>query len=385
MNISWSISEMNYTNLISKAVTVYENNYDLQKLFRRFSLTPDEPLEILFLGGSITMGYTPQGMLPACYAALTVENLKKTFHIPIVQEYNLGYSSFSAILGLSVLNRNKNTFHPHIAVVEFAVNNGFEREYVTCFEGIIQTLLFSYPSSFIIIISAINAEGYTCEAYMKEIASHYHISHISISSAISLFSEYGLSWKDYSTDMVHPNQDGHIFLSDCIRYILMQGYRSIQASILNTLPCSQPDILQKQAAAQIPPCFGDSFASARYYDADKMPGFLYSSFHPALTHPLFPCGIESVACEESSSLMIYCKKLYLIYEQSNQMHQQGQIHILVLPDNQEHYINSYSICSWGNPVIYKLIDGATKSYTINIHFTEYNQLKKFTILGFLVV
>jgi hypothetical protein len=133
-------------------------------------------------------------------------------------------------------------------------------------------------------------------------------------------------------------------------------------------------------------CFGNTFTYLRYYDADKMPNFIMNSFQPAKTHPLFPYGIvhkknSNIPC----ILKVRCKKLYIIYEQSDQASKQGQLHVTISPINQECYIDSYSIYSWGNPVSFKLIDGSLKDYTISFKLLLQDIQKDFTILGFLLV
>lgn len=386
MKISWEISDKDYSTLLSEIVTIPENNVRIETFLNLFptlnkcsSLNSLTPPEILFLGGSITVGSTSQGTVEYCYPKLATTYIKDLLEVPNIQTHNLGYSSFNSILGLSVLERNKDVLHPNLAILEFAVNNGFDRDYATCFEGLVQKLLSCYPSIAIIIISTITELGYTCEPYMKEIASYYNLPHISVPTAIKRFPSYDLTWRDYSLDDVHPHKDGYIFLSDCIKYILETSLASGSTNISSTL---QPSMTLTKTS----PCFGNTFASIKYYDADKMPNFIMGSFQPAKTHSLFPNGIVHKKNSNITSILkVHCKKLYIIYEQSDQVIKQGQLHVTISPINQEYYIDSYSIYTWGNPVVFKIIDGYLKDYTISFKLLVQDIQKDFTILGFLLV
>ncbi len=432
MEISWKITDADYKKLLHAAITTpFENKRMIQAVKQLMKAQPQQvqlpqaqlqqshlpdittSFNLLFLGGSITMGYFEGGLLETCYPALFTDFMQELFPAATISARNLSYSSFHSILGLSLFERNKSEMHPNLIILEFAVNNGYDSAYIASFEGLIVRLQTFYPCAAIIIISAVNESGYSCESYMKELAFHYSLPHISISSIVNQFESYNLTWKAYAYDAVHPSQDGHILITDCIKQIILQAVE--QASLFpdDAVYQQKPFLLEEcisQPRIPLPcipqprlplPCipqpripqpyipealFSSDFANVCYYDAAAFPAIRFGGFHITDTNAMFPKGLINSTADNTPCIMsVKCKMLFLLYEQSNDSTRKGQLQASIAPIDKHLCIDSYSIYSWGNPVTLPLIDGPLQDYTIHFEMTSKDKQKEFVILGFLIV
>jgi hypothetical protein len=256
-------------------------------------------------------------------------------------------------------------------------------EYAKSFEGLIRKLLNYSPKASIIIICTLNKAGYTCEPYMTKIADYYSIPVISITTALSYGYSYGLTWEDYSLDLVHPTPCGHKIIADCVIQLIKTSL--LQSSERNT--DSKLDFnLAQQVKLPSTPIYGDEFTGAHYFDADQIPEENRGDFKPAITHPLFPMGLS---CNETSSLPLtldlLCEKLYILYEQSADPDISGKVSVEITNLSEPIIIDSFSIYAWGNPVMMRLIDGPRQTYSVKIKMLQLQKNTSFKLLGFLYI
>ncbi len=342
-----------------------------------------DPFHMVFLGGSITMGYRTGGVLSESFPKLTADCIKTLYPGKMIEYQNLGYSSYNSHLGLLTAakeaqeDNNCFTPAPDLICVEFAVNDSFELEGVLSFESLLYHLMKRYPDARLVIINAVNKEDYTCEPFMKELAVLSQIPTISIKDALKEMESVGLSWADYSNDLVHPDENGHKLIAACLLTLLIKGF---------------------QKPVPGPVTYGNTFMNTRFYDASNPPDKLQTTgFTPGTSHERFLTGWSYSGKQDTTPSMqtdtTKNKKqppsisfsfdgsyLYLIYLQHSIQELYGVVSVEI--DGVARLkLNGYSIFSWGNPSV-QLINGLSMtSHEVRISILPSDIKKSFSLLG----
>ncbi|WP_159065839.1 SGNH/GDSL hydrolase family protein [Gorillibacterium timonense] len=334
------------------------------------------PHQLSFLGGSITYGYDPNGLMEACYPKLVTDGCRKYLADACVVEHeNWGLSGYNSDMGIATAAKELGRSRPSMVFVEFAVNNGFDKESADSFESLIRRILLEDPQVAVVIICTLLESGYTCEPYMAEIAQHYDLPLISVRAAIDYGREHGMLWSDYSWDTVHPTEEGHRLIADCILRLFEESASSDQAASVQALPPIPRDC-----------CYGNSLERLMYYDNKTLPVHALGGCLPSLTHERFPNGWTYQPNKNGSlSLSLRCSKLFLVYEVSSQHLEYGKLSVSV-NGIVAATVNGESLYGWHNPVCSRVIDGPDpQDYEIVLSMAEDSEAMGFVLLGVLVV
>ncbi len=361
----------NYNVLLEKSIILPQNNYRLAN----FLSMDKASANIVFLGGSITMGYTIEGQDLVPYPQIVQKGLSTI--IPQkgrARYYNFSFSCFNSILGISLIEKKVLPLSPDLVFIEYAVNNGFDQEWAASFEGLIRRILLHKPDTAIIIVCCIEVKGFTCEPYMQKIATHYSLPLISIKNALDEGLVQGFHWKDYSFDNVHPSRKGHQLIGDCILELI-------------TLSLSENPLPAYEYSMELPAsCYGDAFTYARYIGVEDGPVVDYGSFNKRLDHDALIGGLEYDGTTNSPFIIeIKGCTIYLIYEINHEFKAMGQIKVNIEPGNIVHYVDGLSIYGWGNPTYYKLVHNKENNYRFSMEMLPQDRKKNFTIYGFIIV
>ncbi len=181
----------------------------MAQIMRRAS---DQPLRIAALGGSVTYGYNETGaVIP--YPELLCRLLP--FQTVL---RNFAISGTDSYLGLLLTARDMPQFAPDLVILEYAVNQGVTREMVSVYEGLIYRLLTLPSAPAVITVMCVNRLGYTSENCLAHVARHYGLPVISVRDGLKTF-----AWDEYSSDDIHPNEDGQAMLAQAICTAMMKS------------------------------------------------------------------------------------------------------------------------------------------------------------------
>ena len=196
-----------------------------------------ESVSIVYLGGSITEGSNAAPRTTNCYAYRSAQLFAEKFMADPAQlkYHNAGISGTPSLLGVTRCEQDVLSHNPDIVFVEFAVNDGTDGNSRLAYESLVCKLLESESQPAVILIFTLTQNGYNAQEHMQKIGKHYNLGMISIKDAVWPAIQQGtLTWRDYSSDEVHPNNAGHAFMADCIGYYLDQAAAAESAPF--TLP-----------------------------------------------------------------------------------------------------------------------------------------------------
>lgn len=175
-----------------------------------------------------------------------------------VQYVNAGLSGTPSKLGILRLDRDVLAYEPDICFIEFAVNDGTETDYQNAYESIVRTLLQKNITP--VLLFSVTENDHSAQDYMKQIGEFYHLPMISYCDALRyLFANNRMTWKDFSDDQSHPNDEGHKLVASMVDYYLTLLWTLRQRAIMLcrqtlfslherwTLICMRATALRQQA------------------------------------------------------------------------------------------------------------------------------------------
>ncbi len=203
-----------YKAALADALSSTGNNYRLLNVLNR-----NDNINVAFVGGSISQGWDGKVIIDNNYTKIIYNYLCDQYPDKKINYTNLSTASANSFIGLSIVSKETETSMPDIVFVEYAVNNECSQEHIISYESLVYRMinLPSHPA--VILVFMINQSFYTSQGYMKKIGEHYRLPMISIADSLkNLITEQKVKWTDYSDDWIHPNQKGHQFIADCIKY-----------------------------------------------------------------------------------------------------------------------------------------------------------------------
>lgn len=207
-----------YKAALEDSLSSMGNNYRLLNILNR-----KNEINVAFVGGSITQGWNGKKIIEdnytrRIYSYLCDEHPDKKFNYT-----NLSTASANSFIGLSIVSKNTVTSMPDIVFVEYAVNNECSQEHIISYESLVYRMINMPSHPAVILVFMINQSFYTSQGYMKKIGEHYRLPMISIADSLkNLITQKKVEWTDYSDDWIHPNEKGHQFVTDCIKYYFEQ-------------------------------------------------------------------------------------------------------------------------------------------------------------------
>lgn len=214
--------------MYDKAMVSYGNTSMMQNVIKKAQ--SGEKVTVAYLGGSITEGISAGA--DGCYAKLTYDYFAQKFGTgDNVQYVNAGLSGTPSKLGILRLDRDVLAYEPDICFIEFAVNDGTETDYQNAYESIVRTLLQKNITP--VLLFSVTENDHSAQDYMKQIGEFYHLPMISYCDALRyLFANNRMTWKDFSDDQSHPNDEGHKLVASMVDYYLTLLWTLRQRAIM---------------------------------------------------------------------------------------------------------------------------------------------------------
>lgn len=236
-----------YEANIQKSLVSLGNNYRLKKVIEK--LENGETVYVACIGGSVTEG---AGIKDAAGKELWQQGYAFQFRDKLMEKYpkanivfnGAGLSGTPSTLGLiryeDHVVKPLDNHNPDLLVIEFAVNDGGELEYVAATEALVRKVYGSNENSAVIFLYA-DAKSYrNSQEAKKPIGTFYRVPQVSIQDAVEA-SDSGISEDLFFDDYVHPKLPGHIFMADCLMNIFEKTETSTEAKQFNIPESYNPD------------------------------------------------------------------------------------------------------------------------------------------------
>ncbi len=337
--------------MIDKATSFIGNSYRFNNSLKKDSI------HAVFLGASVTCGYTDKGNVEDTFYKLFCDSFEKNFGIKATSEY-VGFSGTSSLFGIYYTKSYIENVDADIVFVDYAVNNDRSMSGISEFESLVRLLMNTKSKPTVIPICVRTADDYSCEDYMLEISKHYGLSCITLATAVSFGIENNIiDWGRYSPDGVHPGQWGHSFINDCII-----------SSLLKMKDTFSDNFEIKE------PLFSDAYKNAHFPKENiTLQGFLYTSDYNYIEN-----DVSDLNTPHSIFIKGNFSKVFGIYEIFHG-DEYGACDVIL---NGEHInvINSKSIFGWMTPKDIRIIDLSESSYNeLELRITKSSAKRIFKI------
>ncbi len=180
-----------------------------------------EPVNIAFLGGSITQGCNAS-VHEKCYAYLTYKWFEEKYPKSKVTYINVGIGGTTSQFGVARVDRDVFSKKPDMVFIEFTVNDENTDFFKETYEGLIRHVYYHESKPAIMLIHNIKYDD-GASAFSKhiEIGRYYELPCCSIIKTMYEMVKRGdVKALDVTTDYLHPNDRGHRILADVITYYL---------------------------------------------------------------------------------------------------------------------------------------------------------------------
>lgn len=355
-----------HIQIIERSLICTGNNYRIKKAMEMAE--KGHKVTIAYLGGSITEGYN--GGPDKCYAKLTCDYFAENFGKGNNVNYiNAGMAGTSSITGLIRINKDLLIHNPHIAFVEFAVNDTKNKTNMAAFESLLLRILSSESQPAVVLILTISESGYSCQNEMAQIGRRYELPLISVKDAIvPEFVEGTMKWQDYSDDYIHPHKKGHELITELIIHYFNKVNKEIWDDIYNISET---------------PVISNEFVKMNMLDNTSTQIKASGEFLPTTTINQFPNGWTHKEGSKIGkfSFNIFCKNLFIVYKESKNA-DTGSADIYI-DDTFVLTVNGFNSSGWNNPVVKLLFNHDNPAnHNIEIKMAKGYENKEFSILAF---
>ena len=368
-----STDEEWHAAMIEKSLTSFGNVTKMQE--KLTAAKNGEPLNISYLGGSITEGMTVAPTHPElCWANLTYEHIRDTFGTgdgSNVTYNNAGIAGTPSKLGVLRLDRDVLPSDPDICFVEFAVNDGGEGDYQMAYESILRRLIENDVA--VVLVFSVTENGHSCQEYMQSQGEYYGLPMISYRDALQFMFDNGkMTWKDFSDDQSHPNEAGHALVAEMIN----NYFDKVMEQTAETYEYPE------QPLTEIRP-YG-----AHLYDNTNLTPVDTADWEVGTSTPHFEDGwIHKVnaATNDPIKFRFTGKFVYMLYHEVSSGNY-GKAHIKVMQDGEvydELDFDPVDPNGWGNCQVRLIgMSPVNCEYEIEISMAEGDEDKAFAVLGF---
>lgn len=342
------------------------NNYRIKTVMEKAS--KGETVTIVYLGASITNGLMTEEK--ECFTVKSYNYFLKNFgNENNVTYINAGESGTSSVFGLIRVERDVLAYEPDIIFVEFAVNDTKNNICRMAFEGLVTRMLTSERQPVVVLLFAVSEVGYTCQGQMKQIGIHYDLPMISIKEGIMPeINANRITWKYYSDDLGHPNNQGHSLIAEMINHYFETAYKKAK------------DIEYKLPEKAF---YGLQFQNMVMLDSLNAKLDTTGGFKPTETITTMKNGWVRKAGASMKSFLfnLECRSLFVVYKESSDINT-GTVEVYV-DGKLQLLLNGYNSMGWDNPVT-KIVfhEQDAELHTIEIKALACDAEKEFTILGF---
>ncbi|MBQ4612469.1 MAG: hypothetical protein IJB26_02830 [Clostridia bacterium] len=223
-----------------------------------YKLKNREKITVGYFGGSITEGAHASDQTRLCWRALTTTWLREQFPNCEITEIQGAIGGTGSVLGVYRCDRDLIAYKPDLVFYEFSVNDygvakddnceGYKR-LVNNSESIFRKIYKANPTADIVVMHTmvknieadlVNGKNYSSRAAHTAAARYYGLPCIEIGEALrDVINRDGGDWKKYTTDTVHPRDNGHAIYADVVKARLTELFgdaATIEAPVPKVLP-----------------------------------------------------------------------------------------------------------------------------------------------------
>lgn len=352
--------------MVVRSLRAQGNTRRLKEVFSR--MQSGEEVTVAYLGGSITEGYLVNSVQN--YAYKTTAWLKQTFGNNKIKSVNAGLSGTSSTIGLLRVKQDVLDESPDLVFVEFAVNDASDTTSKMMYESLIARILNSETAPAVVLIFTVLENGYTCEDHMSAIGEAYQLPMISVNAALSdeLLSG-ALSWADYAKDEAHPNNQGHTYIAEFIKYLFAEiiAGQTVDEEMDYTA-CKK---------------FGDAYSGMNFYNTKnlylpQMGGFIESNSNITHFQNNWLWGKEG---GDGMKFTMKGKNLILLYREANN-DRLGTAEVYI-DGKLSAKVESNSPSGWNNPQTAMVLNEVKEGeHEVEIRMAKGEEEKDFHILAF---
>jgi lysophospholipase L1-like esterase len=216
-----------------------------------YRLHNEKKLTIGYFGGSITEGAGASVWDETSWRANITRHLRATYPEAEIKEVNAAIGGTGTDLALVRCEHDLLQYNPNLVFIEFATNDSaFSYEdQLKGYESCLRQILSHDPTTEIVcvftITKAIEArllkEGdFRSRTAETTLAYHYGLDMVNIGEHLRMaVAKDGGNWLKYTTDEVHPNDDGYLILTAAMKDALTHLLSEIPDSLTaKTIPAS---------------------------------------------------------------------------------------------------------------------------------------------------
>ena len=210
---------MEYQIKYENGIANHGNLYRLKKVMDRAKA--GEPLNIAFLGGSITQG-SLSTKPEFCYAYHVYEWWKKTFPQADFTYINAGIGGTTSQFGVARAEADLLSKEPDFVIIEFSVNDDSTEHFMETYEGLVRKVYTSKTKPAVLLVhNVFYNNGANAQLMHGRIARHYNLPAVSMQSTIYPEVVAGrIENREITPDDLHPNDAGHALVASVITYFL---------------------------------------------------------------------------------------------------------------------------------------------------------------------
>ncbi len=210
---------MEYQIKYENGIANHGNLYRLKKVMDRAKA--GEPLNIAFLGGSITQG-SLSTKPELCYAYHVYEWWKKTFPQADFTYINAGIGGTTSQFGVARAEADLLSKEPDFVIIEFSVNDDSTEHFMETYEGLVRKVYTSKTKPAVLLVhNVFYNNGANAQLMHGRIARYYNLPAVSMQSTIYPEVVAGrIENREITPDDLHPNDAGHALVASVITYFL---------------------------------------------------------------------------------------------------------------------------------------------------------------------
>ncbi len=207
-------------------------------------LTNGEEINIVYFGGSVTVGYGQEGSGNS-WRELTGKWFTDNFPNATVNNIDVACGDTGSWFGLLRLENDVLSAEPDLVFIEFAINDYYYQisyeQAARQFETIVRNLRKKFPNCDIVnvlttdqgnVSALYNSDKLHAQAQAHDdVAKEYGIPTVRVGHALVDYIEYaGSSWGQYVIDIVHPNNKGYKVYFEAVKAYLESQKNKISTS-----------------------------------------------------------------------------------------------------------------------------------------------------------
>lgn len=220
-------TDENYALMKEASVLSTGNNARIKAVIEK--ARAGEDVTLAYIGGSITSGgvASPNSN---CYAQVSAQKFASAYGKDggkNVHFINAGMHGTPSDIGVVRYQRDvidrlpEGSDHADILFIEFAVNDYETTTGGGGYEGLIRGALED-GSAVVLVFSVFQTMNRVCEIDYRKYGEHYELPMVSMGDAIEKYAKTDGFNDWYYGDNLHPNNDGHLLMADCIMQLMDQ-------------------------------------------------------------------------------------------------------------------------------------------------------------------